>query len=76
MEGIMELIVYLENSLQMGTKEDNMEQEERENTSITGTEMNEAIKGIQQKMEQLETLRNKNDHMMEQLDRMMTIVTT
>eukprot|EP00972_Heterocapsa_arctica_P091075 13437317-Heterocapsa_arctica.AAC.1 len=53
-----------------------MEQEEAGSTNISETEMKKAIKGIEKNMEQLETLHNNNDHMKEQLDRMMTIVTT
>eukprot|EP00972_Heterocapsa_arctica_P054744 8068655-Heterocapsa_arctica.AAC.1 len=53
-----------------------MELKDTGNTNIPEAEMKEAIKGIEKKMEQLETLHNKNDHMKEQLDRLMTIVTT
>eukprot|EP00972_Heterocapsa_arctica_P027376 4023781-Heterocapsa_arctica.AAC.1 len=72
----MELVVYLENSLQMRITEESSEQEDTESTNITETEMHKAIKGIEKNMEQLQLLHNKSDDMSEQMKEITNMVNT
>eukprot|EP00972_Heterocapsa_arctica_P078533 11581411-Heterocapsa_arctica.AAC.1 len=59
MEGIVELVMFLEDTLQMNGAPEGTEQEETEGITVSTAEFQEAISGIEKKIDKLMDMNNK-----------------
>eukprot|EP00972_Heterocapsa_arctica_P106043 15620654-Heterocapsa_arctica.AAC.1 len=64
----MELVVFLEDTLQMGNTAEGSEKEETEGITIAAAELQEAISGIEKNIEKLMDMHNKTTQYWEDME--------